>query len=386
MDSESNRLSLDKPIKQLAVAHDIEVDLVWDKVKDALSKAYNAEVNVENTLVIKPVPESSDLLLFEKFLVVEKVTNPLLEIGLVAAQRLDKNVKLGEEVERPLYLSRFSYFAIQKVSQVIKHFINVSESKKVYKQYIDKKGTILSGTIENFDYRYFSVNIGSIFAFIPREEQNLFERLYHGDRIKFYVKDVFLNHHFGQVMGSRKCIEFLEALFALEVPEIASQVIKIKKAVREPGLRAKVALICEDSSVDPIGSCIGRGGSRIKAISQELKGEKIDIFLWDDNLKQLLINAASPVKIVNIKFLSETEVRLIVLELQYPVAVGRSGSSARLLGKITGLDVEIEVFESYIQTVDYLELNGNLTHIDLEKLEVDAQTLSKCIDPKKKQE
>ena len=380
---DSNRLSLDKAIEQVAKSHEIDHHLILSKIKEALEKAYLAEVNPDNTLIIETVRNGSDLLLFEDLQVVEQVTNPNLEISLIEAKKTKEAVAVGDSLRKPVLISTFSYFAIQKVSQIIRHFFNVSESEKIYNEFIVKKGTILSGTIENFDHRYFSVNIGKIFAFIPKEEQIPSEHLYRGDHIKFYVKDVFLNHHFGQVMGSRRCPEFLEKLFALEIPEVSNEVIKVKKIVREPGLRSKVALLCQDQTIDPVGSCIGRGGNRIKSISRELRGEKIDIFLWDDDPKQLIINASSPSKILNIEFLPEKRVRLIVLQVQYPVAIGRGGVAVRLLSEMTGYEIDVHPFETYIETVDTLLLNGNLTYIDLEKLEITPQLLSKCVLPSK---
>lgn len=382
----SNRLSLTKAIEHVAQSHEIDDNLIREKVKEALEKAYIAEINPDNSLIIEDVPNSGDLLLFELLTVVEKVTNSNLEISLSQAQTIVESAQIGSQIKKPVLISAFSYFAIQKVSQVIRHFLNVSESKKIYNEFIDKKGTILSGTVENFDHRYFSVNIGKIFAFIPKEEQIQGERLHRGDLVKFYVKEIFLNHHFGQVMGSRKCPEFLEKLFALEVPEVSSGVIQVKKIVREPGSRSKVALVCTDNSIDPVGSCIGRGGNRIKSISRELRGEKIDIFLWDEKPRQLIVNAASPSKIVNIDFLPEKKVRLIVLQVQYPVAIGREGVAVRLLSEMTGYEIDVQPFESYIETVETLPLNGNLSYIDLEKLEVDPQLLSKCVDVQKKVE
>lgn len=380
--TDTNCFAFGKAIDQVAQAYNIDHALIREKIKEAFQKAYNAEINPENTLVIEDGPNQS-LLLFEELKVVDTVANPHLEITLAKVNQTDSKITLGSTFKKPLLVSNFSYFAIQKVSQVIKHFINVSESEKIYSEFIPKKHTILSGTIENFEHRYLSVNIGKVFAFIPKEEQVLSERLRMGDHIKFYVKEVFLNHHFGQVMGSRKSTDFLAKLFALEVPEVGSGIIKIKKIVREPGLRAKVALLCSDDSIDPVGSCIGRGGNRIKSISRELRGEKIDIFLWDDDDQQLIINATSPSKVVNITFLPDKTVRLVVLQVQYPVAIGRAGAAVRLLADLTGYEVDIQPFETYIETVDQLLLNGNLSYIDLVKLEVAPQLLDKCIDPSK---
>ena len=363
LDKKNNRINMDKAIKEVAQSRKIEKEFILENVKEALQSGYNKEINPDNELIIDTELETGDLLLFEKLTVVNEVE--------------DENLKL------PVSLSSFSYFAILKVSQVIKHFLNVAESEKIYNKFIDKKGKILSGTIENIDYRYFSVDIGNIFAFIPKEEQIPFERLRHGERVRFYVVDVFKNHLFGQVMGSRKCNEFLESLFALEIPEVGSGVIKIEKTMREPGMRAKVAITCNDPSIDPIGSCIGRAGTRIKSISQELRGEKIDIFLWDKNPKKFIMNAASPSKIVNIAFLEENQVQIIVLETQYPAAIGKRGSAVRLLSKITGYEIIVETLENYVENVDQVELNGNLSYVDLEKLEIPIEILQKCVEKPK---
>lgn len=378
-----NTISLAKVIKKIATLRPMEEAQIYENVLEALRRGYNKEINQQNELIIEESRSEGLLTLFEELTVVKTVADPFLEISLVAAKKINKIAKIGEKIRSPVAISRYSRFAIQQVSQTMKHFINVAESNKIYDDFIDKKGTILSGTIENIDYRYYSVDIGGIFAFVPREEQIPFKKIRHGDRVKILVTEVFHNHTFGQVKGSRSSNEFLEELFKLEIPEVSNGIIKIEQIVREPGVRAKVAVSCEDSTIDPIGTCIGRGGSRILAISNELKGEKIDIFFWDKNPETFLINACTPSKIVSYQFIDaeQKKVRLLVVDDQYPIAIGKFGSAVRLLAKITGYEVDLKSLERSADQFDKIELNGNLTKSDLEKLEMAPEILAKCFDP-----
>lgn len=377
-----NIVEIASAIQKVSVRQDIEKNELLLKIKEALKRGYNKEINPENTLITDYDEEKGTIALFEYLEVVDEIKNKYLEIDLATAQFFDSKIKVGDKLKKPVSLASYSYLAINQVSQTIKRFFNFSESQKIYDKFIDKKGTIISGSIENIDYRYFSVNIGDIFAFIPKEEQIPYEHLRIGNKIKFYVLDVFLNHPFGQVMGSRVAPEFLSKLFTLEVPEVGSGSILIKKIVRKPGIRAKMAVYSNDPSIDPIGSCIGRAGIRIKNIIKELNGEKVDVFLWSADPKQFLINACSPSKVVNIQFQQAKKIKIVVLETQYSVAVGQNNVALELLEKITESSIEIVTLEDEIKKIDKLELNGNLSYSDLEKLEIIPEILIKCWEKK----
>ncbi len=349
-------------------------------VIDALKRAYTKELNEENVLKVIPLKKIGDFALFETKTVVSKVENINLEIDLVEAQKIEKKATIGMELDIPVFLSRYSRFAIQTVSQSIKHAINVAESQKIYDQFIERKGTIMTGTVETVDYRYFSVDIGGNFAFVPRDEQIPREHIEYGKRIKIYILNIFHQHPYGQIMGSRIANEFLFELLKLEIPEVNNNVIRIHQLVREPGIRAKLSISSTDNTIDPVGTCIGRAGSRIKNISRELNGEKIDIFLHDDDIKQFIINASTPAKVVSINVdEDEKKAKIIVLRDQYPIAIGRFGSGVRLLSSITGYEIEISLLEDVYQEYKQIELNGNISLEDLKKLEIDSEIIAKFV-------
>ncbi len=378
--TELNAFKIGVQIEHMAKEYDLDIKAIYETIVSALQTAYLKEINPENELLIDVDQQKGILWLWEPKKVVENIENSRFEINFSDAKMLDSEIALNQIVKTPFSLMKYHRFAINYVKQAIKHFINVSESQKIYDKYYDQVGKILTGTVENIDYRYYSVALGDTYAFVPKSEQIPNERITHGQRIKVYVQIVHQNHQFGQIQCSRKSPEFLKRLFQLEIPEVENHLIEIKQLVREPGIRSKVAVVCHDERIEPIGTCIGQGGIRIKAISHELNGEKIDIFLWNDNWEKLMINAFTPAKIIHYQ-IDENEKRVLVIvhSEQYPNAIGKIGSAVRLISKLIGYDVSVEKIEDFAKNETKILLNGNLNLFELERIELDPAILAKCI-------
>ena len=364
----------------MAKEYDLAIDDIYNTIVKALQTAYYKEVNDQNQLLIEIDHATGVLKLWEERTVVDNVEHPKLQISLQNAQAIKPNVAAGEVLKCPFSLDHYHRFAINYVKQALKHFINVSESTKIYQKYHRTVGTLLTGSVENIEHRYYSVYLGDTFAFVPRNEQIPNERIQHGQRVKVYVQTVHENHQYGQIQCSRKAPELLQRLFELEIPEVQSGLIEIKQIVREAGIRSKIAIVCHDESIEPIGTCIGQGGMRIKAISNELNGEKIDIFLWNADWKKLMINAFTPAKIIHFTVdEAEKHVLVVVHNEQYPNAIGKIGSAVRLVSQLIGYQVDVEKIDSFASRQEQIVLNGNLQLAELEKIDLDPAILAKCV-------
>ena len=259
---------------------------------------------------------------------------------------------------------------MQKVSEV--------ERERQYQDYKDRKGDILNGTVKRVEFGNIIVDVGRAEAMLHRSQQIRGETFQVGDRIKAYVQDVRLEQKGAQIFLSRTDDGFLRKLFEMEVPEIYDNIIEIKAIAREPGSKAKIAVVAADVTIDPVGSCVGVRGSRVKAITNELGGEKIDVINWDKNIAQFVINAMTPASITKIVFDEEKRrVEAIVPDDQQSLAIGRRGQNVRLASKITGwtIDVMTEEQESKRRSEEFT----NTTSLFIEHLgveEVIAQLLS----------
>nr|XP_054775367.1 transcription termination/antitermination protein NusA-like [Lytechinus pictus] len=348
-------------------------------VLEELSILYKSTINEENDLQIVPRGEL-DFELLEEFQIVSEVKNSMLEIDLAAAKKIDSKAKIGEKIAIPFSINRFSRLGVQKIAQGLRNLLSNIDNERIYNEYLPYKGTILTGKVENIEYHYYSLDIApGVRAFIPKAEQLPREIIEIGQRLQFYVVDVFKTHSLSQILGSRRSDEFLKLLFRREVPEIDNGTIELVRIDREPGLRAKIGLKVHNRTIDPIGSCIGRGGSRINAICSQLNNEKIDLYIDQNNVIRRILFAITPAKVVSYSF-ADNLIRILVLEIQYPIAIGRFGSAIRLLSKLSEREIEILIFEEVAKSMDKIPLNGHLLRQDLEKLDVDPELLSKCYD------
>jgi N utilization substance protein A len=296
----------------------------------------NAEVRVE-------LDEAKGVLeIYRIFNVVKEVTDEEFEIGLKQAKELDGKAKIGSEVVVPLPIEEFGRNAIQTAKQVLMQRVREAERERIYEDYKDKVGMIVSGTVRQVDRGNILINLGRAEAYLPLREQIRKERYNQGDTIRACILDVDKEAKGPQIILSRTSDQFLKKLFEQEVPEIFDGDVEIKNVAREPGGRSKIAVFSRNEKVDAVGSCVGMKGSRVQAVVNELHGEKIDIVNWSDVSSEFVSRALAPAKISSLRFNEATgEVLSIVEEDQLSLAIGREGQNVRLASRLSGWKIEL---------------------------------------------
>jgi N utilization substance protein A len=249
----------------------------------------------------------------------------------------------GETEEAEVTPSNFGRIAAQTAKQVILQRIREAERDLMFDEYHEKVGDIVTGIVQQSDQRYTLVDLGKVEALLPNSEQMHNERYKHGMRIKVYIVEVRKTSKGPQILVSRTHPGLLKRLFELEVPEIAEGYVEIKAVAREPGHRSKIAVISNDRNIDPVGACVGARGSRVRMVVNELKGEKVDIIPWNEEIEEFVSNALSPSKVNEVIMYPDEELsEVIVPDSQLSLAIGKEGQNARLAAKLTGWRIDIK--------------------------------------------
>jgi N utilization substance protein A len=314
------------------------IDAMEQAVQMAGRKKYGHEHNIKAEIN----QNTGEIILYRVLKVVEKVENTFTEIGLSDAMLIRASAKIDEVILEKLPPIDLGRVAAQTAKQVIIQKVGEAERLRQYEDYKDRKGDILNGTVKRIEFGNIIVDIGRAEALLRKDQQIRGEIFKINDRIKAFVLDVRPETKGQQIFLSRTSDKFLEKLFEMEVPEIYDHIIEIKSIAREPGSKAKVAVYASDVGVDPVGSCVGVRGNRVRAITNELHGEKIDILLWDKNIAQFVINAMTPAQISKIVFNEEKRrVEAVVPDDQLSIAIGRRGQNVRLASKITNWSIDV---------------------------------------------
>ncbi len=345
------------------------IEAMEQAVQIAGRKKYGLEQNISAQID----QNTGKISLFRVRTVVDKVENTFQEISLEDAREIRPEAENGEEILEPLPPIDLGRVAAQTAKQVIVQKVGEIERESQYEDYKGRKGDILNGTVKRVEFGNIIVDVGRAEALLKKTQQIRGEMFKVGDRVKAYVQDVKREPKGPQIFLSRTDDEFLRKLFEMEVPEVYDNIIEIKSIAREPGSKAKVAVFATDVSVDPVGSCVGVRGSRVKAITNELSGEKIDVISWDKNVAQFVINAMTPATISKIVFDEDKgRVEAIVPDDQLSLAIGRRGQNVRLASKMTGwtIDVMTEEQESKRRGEEF----ANTTELFVNKLGVDEVT------------
>ena len=345
------------------------IEAMEQAVQIAGRKKYGLEPNISAQID----QNTGKISLFRVRTVVDKVENTFQEISLEDAREIRPEAENGEEILEPLPPIDLGRVAAQTAKQVIVQKVGEIERESQYEDYKGRKGDILNGTVKRVEFGNIIVDVGRAEALLKKTQQIRGEMFKVGDRVKAYVQDVKREPKGPQIFLSRTDDEFLRKLFEMEVPEVYDNIIEIKSIAREPGSKAKVAVFATDVSVDPVGSCVGVRGSRVKAITNELCGEKIDVISWDKNVAQFVINAMTPATISKIVFDEDKgRVEAIVPEDQLSLAIGRRGQNVRLASKMTGwtIDVMTEEQESKRRGEEF----ANTTELFVNNLGVDEVT------------
>jgi len=275
---------------------------------------------------------------------------PEREMLLPDAKKFASKIKIGEYLAIPVKSPKdFGRIAAQTAKQVVLQKIKEVEKEIIYDEYYKKIGEVLPGTVQRIEGVQVQVDLGKTIALLPRKEQVIGERYDQGQRLKVYVLRVDFESRSSMVIVSRSHPSLVEGLFRLEVPEIFSGTVEVVKVVREPGQRAKVAVMSKEEGVDPVGSCIGQRGTRVQAVTDELRGERIDIVEFSEDPENFLERAISPAKVKKIEIVNAEEgskrARVFVDKDQQSIAIGKSGQNVRLASRLTGFEIDIELWQ-----------------------------------------
>jgi transcription termination/antitermination protein NusA len=320
----------------------ISMDLVLDSLKDALTTAAKKYLGIPTNVEAKVDREKGTIEVFTRQVVVEVVEDPEVQISIADAKKIDEEVEIGDELVQDLDIEQFGRMAIQTAKQVIIQRVREAEREKIFSDYSDRVGELITGTVQQIEKGNILVNLGRTEALLPYREQIRKEHYRQGDNIRAAILEVKNNPKGPQVIVSRTCPEFLARLFELEVPEIFDKTVRIVKVVRDPGHRSKIAVSTNDSRVDPVGACVGMRGNRVQAIVRELSNERIDIVNWTDELSLLVRRVFSPAEVKRVIPVNDHKIIVIISEEDLAQAIGREGQNIRLASKM--LDKEIDVF------------------------------------------
>jgi transcription termination/antitermination protein NusA len=335
--------SIAQNIEALCQEQGIDRELVIDAMKEAVRAAAKKQFRSGEDIQVDWNPETGIELSASK-VVVDEVENTATELSIDEARELaGDEVELGDALLLPLPMEELGRIAAQTAKQILFQKVRDAVRSNVYEQYIDKTGDLVNGYVKRFERGNIIVDLGNLEAILPRSQQSRGEQWNQGERIRVVINNVSKESKGPQVEVSRTSPELLLRLFEMEVPEIYDGTVVIKSAVREPGERAKIAVMSNERDVDPVGACVGMKGSRVQAIIRELRGEKIDIIEWSDEPSVFAANALSPAKVnqVRITDIENRQMEVIVNEDQLSLAIGKRGQNVRLATKLVGWNIDI---------------------------------------------
>ncbi|RKX25022.1 MAG: transcription termination/antitermination protein NusA [Candidatus Zixiibacteriota bacterium] len=327
----------------IAREKNLEFDAVLETLQVSLLAAAKKKYTFTDNISFRFDRKANELLMIATKQVVTEIKDPDIEITLTDAQEMDPEAQVGDEIDIYIdYEFEFGRNAIMAAKQILIQKVREAERDRIYNEFIDKVNTLVSGVVQQIDKGNVIVNLGRGEAILPVKEQIPREKFRQGDRIRAFILDVQKSMRGPQVILSRVNNEFIRHLFALEVPEIYERVIEIKAIAREPGERAKVAVLSSDDRIDPVGACVGIKGVRVQSIVRELNNERIDIVPYSSNSELFVTRALAPAKVVNIEVdYNETKMTVAVEDDKLSLAIGRNGQNARLASKLTGWKVNI---------------------------------------------
>jgi N utilization substance protein A len=337
-----NRVELLHVADAVAREKGIERETVIHAMEEAIQKAARSRYGLENDIRSEIDPKSGEIRLFRCMLVAEPVTNDAIEISLKAARERNPDAQIGDIIAENLPPIDFGRIAAQTAKQVIVQKVREAERERQYEEYKNRIGEIVSGLVKRVEYGSVIVDLGRAEAVIRRDELLPRESFRVGDRLRAYVYDVRREPRGPQIFLSRTHPQFMAKLFAQEVPEVYDSIIEIKAVARDPGSRAKIGVMSNDNSIDPVGACVGMRGSRVQAVVNELQGEKIDIIQWSPDAATFIVNALAPAEVTKVVLDEDAQrIEVVVPDDQLSLAIGRRGQNVRLASQLTGWDIDI---------------------------------------------
>ncbi|MEH3145663.1 MAG: transcription termination factor NusA [Methylobacterium frigidaeris] len=354
----ANRLELLQIADAVAREKVIDRQIVIEAMEEAIAKAARSRYGAETDVHAEIDPRTGALRLSRHLLVVDEIENDAREIDLAAARRHNPAAQVGDVISDTLPPFDFGRVAAQSAKQVIVQKVRDAERARQYDEYKDRIGEIINGTVKRVEYGNVIVDLGRGEGIVRRDETIPRETFRPGDRIRSYLFDVRSEVRGPQIFLSRSHPQFMAKLFGQEVPEIYDGIVEVKAVARDPGSRAKIAVISRDSSIDPVGACVGMRGSRVQAVVGELQGEKIDIIPWSQDQATFIVNALQPAEVVKVVLDEEADrIEVVVPDDQLSLAIGRRGQNVRLASQLTGWDIDIltEAEESERRQKEFVE-------------------------------
>ncbi len=337
--------SIEALCNEQGLDRDMVIEAMKDAVKAAARKQFKAQDKTGDSIQVDWNNEEGMIEISVQKTVVEEVENPSAELSLTEAQEMaGDEIELGDMLLIPLPQEEMGRIAAQTAKQILVQKVREAIREKVYDEYVDRKGELINGTVKRFERGDMIIDLGgNLEAILPRKEQSRGEVWNQGERTRVVIVDVSKDQKGQQIKVSRASAELIKRLFEMEVPEIYDDTVVIKSAVREPGDRAKIAVMSNEKDVDPVGACVGMKGSRVQSIIKELRGEKIDIIEWSDEPSVFAANALSPAKVsqVRITDIEKRKMAVIVGEDQLSLAIGKKGQNVRLATRLVGWDIDI---------------------------------------------
>jgi N utilization substance protein A len=325
--------------KEKGISRDVIIEAIEAALVSAYKRNFNQAQNVRTDLNLA----NGTMRVFARKDVVDEVFDSRLEISIDDAQKINPSYEVGDVVEIEVTPKDFGRIAAQTAKQVVTQRVREAERGIIYSEFVDREDDIMTGIVQRQDPRFIYVNLGKIEALLPQSEQMPNESYRPHDRIKVYLTKVEKTTKGPQIFVSRTHPGLLKRLFEIEVPEIYDGTVEIRSVAREAGDRSKISVYTDKTDVDPVGACVGPKGSRVQAVVNELKGEKIDIVEWSENPVVFVANALSPSKVLDVMVEEQEKATTVVVpDYQLSLAIGKRGQNARLAAKLTGWKIDIK--------------------------------------------
>ena len=366
----ANRLELLQIADAVAREKTIDKKIVIEAMEDAIQKAAKSRYGAENDIRCEIDPKTGEAKLTRVLAVVDVVENDATQVTVEDAKKRNPDAKVGDMLAETLPPLEFGRVAAQNAKQVIVQKVREAERDRQFAEFKDRVGDTANGTVKRVEYGNVIVDLGRAEGIIRRDEMIPRENVRLGDRIRAFIYEVRREQRGPQIFLTRARPEFMSALFRAEVPEIYDGVVEIKSVARDPGSRAKIAVISKDSSIDPVGACVGMRGARVQAVVNELQGEKVDIIQWNPDAASFIVNALAPAEVTKVVLDEDSNrIEVVVPEAQLSLAIGRRGQNVRLASQLTGWDIDIltEQEESERRQKEFAER----TQLLMDSLDVD---------------
>lgn len=336
-------LELLEALHELEKERGISSDLIIDAIEAALISAYKKNFGSSDNARVHFDRETGIFKVYSRRTVSEEVIDNKAEISLEDAKKVNPNYTLGDVIEEEVTPRNFGRIAAQTAKQVVVQRIREAERGIIFTEFSSREGDIVTGIVQRYEQKNVMIDLGKIEAILTPSEQIPGEAYNHGDRIKTYIVEVKKTTKGPYILVSRTHPGLLKRLFELEVPEIFDGTVELKAVSREAGSRSKIAVYSKNEEVDPVGACVGPKGMRVQTIVNELKGEKIDIVKWSNDINEFIANALSPAKVISVEANHDEKIaKVVVPDYQLSLAIGKEGQNARLAAKLTNWKIDIK--------------------------------------------